>query len=478
MGGTANTVKVGFFAIVGVLLLVVAINAVRDGNLLAMFSGGTSYIVSVRFTGDTIGLQKGMPVKLKGTDVGYLTTTSFSDVNQDVIAELRIDDEVKIYREATLEIREEGLLGERFLAFKYPAQLPAAPLWAEEGHEFVGNTATGLSTLIATANNVLVTLHSLIGDEELRSSITAISDGITDSLGRANLIMENMNSIMMENQGYIGESMANVEAMTDNFLLLSQNLQEASVAVRDLSTDPKNVEQLHAIMANIETTTKNIDSLSAQVNSLLSDPMVQADLKDSVRLLPQVLQETKDTMSGAQETLENLNVLIDSAGGMVDTASWAIEDVSGSISGLSGAASSIETRGSVAVRGADSNKSDSLSGDDSYVGDANFIVGNDRNYVQVGMDNIGDGDDLNLMLGMGDLRGFSFRGGVYRSELGLGASWWDGSGAGADLTWFDLNEPKLNGYGYLPIGDSVNVVIGVDDITDKAVPSVGIGMKF
>lgn len=478
MGGTANTVKVGFFAILGALLLIVAVNSVRDGNLFAMFSGGTSYIVSVRFTGDTIGLQKGMPVKLKGTDVGFLTTTSFSDVNQDVIAELRIDDDEKIYREATLEIREEGLLGERFLAFKYPAQLPAAPLWAEEGHEFVGNTATGLSTLISTANEVLVTLHSLIGDEELRSSITAISDGITDSLGRANVIMENMNEIMMENQDYIGESLVNVEAMSDNFLLLSQNLQEASVAVRDLSTDPKNVEQLHTIMANIEATTKNIDSMSAQVNSLLSDPMVQADIKDSIRLLPQVLQETKDTMSGAQESLEQFNLLLENADGLVDTTSWAIEDVSGSISGLSGAAASIETRGSVNVRGIDSNTSDSFSGDDSYVGDANMAVGVGGNYVQVGMDNIGDGDDFNLMLGVGELRGFSFRGGVYRSELGLGASWWDTKGAGAELTWFDLNNPQLNGYGYLPIGDSVNVVIGVDDITDKAVPSLGLGLKF
>lgn len=105
-------------------------------------------------------------------------------------------------------------------------------------------------------------------------------------------------------------------------------------------------------------------------------------------------------------------------------------------------------------------------------------MGTGKNYVEVGVDNIGAGDDLNLMYGVGDLRGFSFRGGIYRSELGLGASWWDPSGAGAQLTWFDLNEPKLNGYGHVPVGDSVEVVIGVDDITDKATPSVGVGVKF
>ncbi|MEZ5336828.1 MAG: MlaD family protein [bacterium] len=477
MGSGSNALKVGIFAIAAALLLAAAIITVRGGGLAAII-GGSGYFVKVRFTGEAVGLQKGMPVRLKGGDVGYLTETEFASGNQDVIAQLRLDDDVQIYAQATVEIREEGLLGERYLAFIYPEQLPAEPLWAPEGHVFQGSAAMGLANLIESANSVLKSLDSLLGDESLRSSMTQIADGITDSLERVNVIMDNVNGVITENQGYISESMANVEAMSDNFLLLSQNLQEASVAVRDLSTDPKNREQLALIMTNIESTTKNIDGMSNQLNTLLSDPMVQADLKDSVRLMPEVLQETKNTMTGAQETLERLSELLESADGMVNTATWAIEDVSGTIQGVSGIGEGIETRGSLAIRGVDRNTDDRLNGEDVYVGDANFAVGNERNYVQVGIDNIGEGDDLNLMLGMGELRGFSFRAGIYRSELGVGASWWDPAGLGLEATLYDLNDPKLNTYGHIPVGDSVDVLIGVDDLADEAVPTVGLGWKW
>lgn len=478
MGGAANALKVGFFTVAGALLFVAAIATVRGGGMLSLLPGGNNYQVFVVFKGDAIGLQRGIPVKLKGTDIGYLASTEFTEDNQDVIAELQIDKDILLYREATVEIREEGLLGERSLNFNYPDQLPAEPLWAEEGHVFEGVSAVGLATLITTANEVLETLNALLTDEALRDSMTQIADGITESLDRANVIMDNVNNIIIDNQGYITETMANVEAISDNFLLVSQDMQETSVAMRELATDPSNKEQLRSIMASIEASSANIEQMTADVNGILGDPMVQADIKDSLRLMPKVLEETQNTMSGAQDTLENLNLLIESADGMVNTATWAIEDVSGTIQGVTSVGEGIETRGSINVRGIDTNKDDALGGDDVYVGDANFAIGTQDNYVQVGIDNIGEGDDLNLMLGIGALRGFSFRGGIYRSELGLGASWWHGSGAGAEVTWFDLNEPKLNAYGHVPVGDSVNVVIGVDDIADEAVPTVGVGVKF
>ncbi|MCB1219250.1 MAG: MCE family protein [Planctomycetales bacterium] len=477
MGTGSNALKVGIFTIAGALLVMAAIATVRGGGIASIF-GATGYLVKVHFTGEAVGLSKGMPIRLKGSDVGYLAETQFSNENQDVVATLRIDEDIRIYERARVEIREEGLLGERYLSFVYPNELPEQPIWATEDHVFEGSSATGLASLIASANNVLETLDELLSDQSLRDSMTQIADGITDSLDRVNGIMENVDGIIMENQGYIKESMANVEAMSDNFLLLSQNLQEASVAVRDLSTDPKNKEQLSLIMANIESTTKNIDSMSNEINTLLSDPMVQADLKDSVRLMPEVLQETKNTMAGAQETLERLNEVLESADGMVNTATWAIEDVSGTVKGLGGIGEGIQTRGSVDVRGVDLNTDDRLNGDDVYVGDINFAVGNESNYVQVGIDNIGEGDDLNLMLGIGDLRGFSFRAGIHRSELGVGASWWDPAGIGLEATLYDLNDPKFNTYGHIPIGDSVDVVIGVDDLADEAVPTLGLGWKW
>jgi hypothetical protein len=108
----------------------------------------------------------------------------------------------------------------------------------------------------------------------------------------------------------------------------------------------------------------------------------------------------------------------------------------------------------------------------------NLAVGTQGKYLQVGADNIGEANNWNFLLGMGELEGFSVKGGVYRGEMGLGASMRSKGGLGADVMWYDTKDPKLNAYGYIPAGDFVDVVLGVEDLQKDPTASAGIGVKL
>jgi hypothetical protein len=170
--------------------------------------------------------------------------------------------------------------------------------------------------------------------------------------------------------------------------------------------------------------------------------------------------------------------VLDSADGLLNSAGGSIEEVRGKVDSLSAIGESVDVKLGLNVRAVDRDENHRPSEGDDYVGDMNLAVGAQGKYVQVGADNIGGDNNWNFLLGMGGLDGFSVKGGVYRGELGLGASLKSKDGLGADVMWYDTKDPKLNAYGYIPAGDFVDVVVGVEDLQRDPVASAGIGVKL
>jgi hypothetical protein len=114
---------------------------------------------------------------------------------------------------------------------------------------------------------------------------------------------------------------------------------------------------------------------------------------------------------------------------------------------------------------------------DRGVADLNAAVGFKGKYLQAGVDNIGDGGDINLLAGVGSLKGGSARAGVYRGQFGAGLAWYT-QGFGAELTGYDPRDPKLDATGYVSVGDSVDIILGVQDATNTKKVTAGVGVKF
>lgn len=480
MAGMSDAAKTGA-AVLIVIAMLIGLGQLVNGRFMLP---GRSYYVIVRFD-DARGLRIGMPMKLAGLDRGNVENIFIAKAKgakQTAEAKIRVLKDVQLYPDATFTISRDGLIGEKYLQV-IPGEDDQAPV--DEGFEFSGKQDEDITELIAKASQVIESVNTLLAPDELGGTIHDLSASLSESLDKVNGLLEKAGGVFEASEGYVVGSLQNVHAMSANFLAMSKNLEAASITIGKLANDPVYAEKIQGITTDLTCVSASLNHLSSQLDVLVSDPQMQQDAKDSVRLTKETLQEAKATLSRFQQTMDKADGLIDNASGVMDGANGLISDVSGTVgeargkmNQLTNIGNSIDTKASLNVRAVDKNNDRNLSGDDDYVGDINLSLGYGKTYLSAGADNIGAENNWNFLLGYGSLTGLSFRGGVYRGELGMGAAYFLPSGGGAEVMAYDTEQPKLNSYGYVPLGSKAHVVVGIEDLTDEKQATVGMGVDL
>lgn len=464
MEGQGNAFKVGVAVVTAAIILTAGLAFVQS----EVIHRGRTYYVMVRFD-DALGISKGVIVKRAGTDIGEVEDFGLSEDGMHTEAKIRIKDDVELYTSDVFVITQESLLGGSFIAV-YRLDESSREI-ASEGEILYGRRQGGFNEIIEQTSHLIKTVEDMLGPDSLGGAIKDITARLERTLLKVEGLIDDSHAILVENKGYISTSMRNVSAISRNFLTVSQNLEETSLAVKELATDPKNAEAIAAIMADMQETSATVNHLMAEVDALISDPVVQQDIKDSVRLTKETLEEAKTTMVRFQTTLDSVDGLMGEAGGAMDLAKSKMAE-------LEAFGDAIEVRTSLVIRAVDQNNDNSLGNSDYTVGDINAALAFEDTYITLGADNIGQGAKTNFMIGYGSLHGLSFRGGVYRGELGFGGAYYLPGGGGAEITWYDTENPKLNSFGYFPIGKKLKLVVGAEDIVNDAKPSVGLGFEL
>ena len=101
---------VGIFVVFG--LLCVGYMTVKLGKVNIL--GDSSYSLIANFT-SVAGLRIGNPVNILGIDVGRVERIAMDQVNQKAIVEIRIKKGIKVYDDAIVSIKTEGLIGDKYL---------------------------------------------------------------------------------------------------------------------------------------------------------------------------------------------------------------------------------------------------------------------------------------------------------------------------------------------------------------------------
>ena len=472
MGSQAGeTVKVGIAVVIAIALIWGAL-AIFRGEFIG---AGNTYPVSVSFE-RAVGIGKGMSVRLAGSPVGYVESIDFNNDTRRTVAVVRINKGVDIRRDSVAVVSQDGLIDEKYMQIIEPEDASHENI--APGEEITGTSEAGLNDLIANANEVLGGINDLLSEEQLGGLAITLNERLDGTMDRVDAILESADAMLAGNKGFIDGTMQNVYAMSQNLLELSKNLEDASGMVKDLAGDPEYADRFKQMTADLAQTSANVNHLTGQIDSLISDPELQSDAKESVKLTKETLAEAKATLQRFQQTLDNVDVAIEDAQGLMGDAGGLMQDAKGKLDQVSQIGDAVDVKLGMNVRAVDVNRSEDLDESDSYVGDMNLAVGYRDVYLQVGAENIGEENDFNFLMGYGDLEGFSFRGGVYRSELGLGAAYQAPGGWGAQAMWYNTRDPKLNALGYLPIGGGVRLVAGAEDIAGDAQATAGIGVEF
>jgi methyl-accepting chemotaxis protein len=329
-----------------------------------------------------------------------------------------------LYTDDMLVVSQQGLLGETFIAVERVLEHAEDIRVAEEGDMLEGKSQTGLNEMMADADKVLKQLHNVLDPNAVDNTISQLTTGLKDTLDNVNSLLLTISGVVESNEGYVSGSLANVHEMSKNVLAISERLEITSEELAAVLNDPEQHDRFENVLANLEDISTSMTELTAEVNNLVGDPAVQQDLKDSVRLTKETLTEAKDAISQFQETLGHADDVLEGAESLMSTTEGTITDAKSKLDQLEHIGDAVEIKLGLNVRAVDMDDNQSLGNDDVYVGDLNAAVGYEDTYVYFGADDIGEENNFNLMMGYGGLAGLSFRGGVYRGELGLGAAYY------------------------------------------------------
>ena len=289
------------------------------------------------FTGSVSGLGKGGIVKFNGIRVGDVTEIEFvKDDPSRVSAVIKIDPKTPIRSDTRARLEYQGLTGVASIALT-GGKGDAAPLKTPDGK--------GVSTIYAERSDF----------QDLLETAQRLS-------GKADSILNNVDSLLKDNQGQIGDTIKNIQvfskALADNspnvsaFLGavgdMSQRISALSLKLEKLSTDADDLlravdpASINRTVSNIETFTQTVAENKANINSILADTASLAKRLTQTSVSLDIALNSFTDLTKAVDaqrinrSIEGISKLSDTLGaraGDVDTVLRNAADVSNKLTG-------------------------------------------------------------------------------------------------------------------------------------------------
>jgi phospholipid/cholesterol/gamma-HCH transport system substrate-binding protein len=209
------------------------------------------YDISIRFD-SAAGLYPSAPVLLNGVVVGAVKQVVLDGAQGGVIVSVEIRDDVRIRADA-LPMVARSLLGETAIEFTRGS----AKEFLEAGAEIVGQGAP----------------DPMVAVQRLEARASAALELLGETGAEWKLVARNLNSLMDTNRGHF------------------------DVVVE------RAAESLHQLTITLQTTQKMV----AAANKIVSDPASQQALQETLIAMPELVQETRQTIAATRSAIDNIN---------------------------------------------------------------------------------------------------------------------------------------------------------------------------
>ncbi|MBN1571791.1 MAG: MCE family protein [Deltaproteobacteria bacterium] len=223
MDSKYTEIKVGIFVIVGIAILTVITLFVGEYK----FKVRKGYALDAEFK-NVAGLDMNGPVRLAGVEVGSVTDIGLTTDGKKAKITMDIDPDVEIYRDAKVELKSYGALGEKFVMI-YP-----------------GNPDTGRLESGETITDVIpeVDLNDVMRNvQEISDDIKDMSGNLSDVLGSD------------ETKKDLKEIIANIKSSTENLSNITTKLNSGNGTIGKLINDD-------TIYNDVKTSTKALKDVA------------------------------------------------------------------------------------------------------------------------------------------------------------------------------------------------------------------------
>lgn len=262
---------------------------------------------------DGSGLKEKAKVKLKGVDIGYVETIVLQ--NNDVIANLLINEGVTIPDNSIITLNQDSLLGGKFLDIK-PGDsdkmlAPNMLLEKEMRQSSIADASTAADQAFSEIAYLIQDIRDIFksgGKDDIQTSLRNIRE-FTDLLA----------SINKEDNATIHEIIDNTNAMVSN---LDGTINKFGTMSEEYTQVAQTInEDLPKIMKKLDSITTYLNNVGATLDSRLPgamDKFVQLEdnlnntIEDKDSQLNKTLTSVDGFFAGGTETMEKIDKYLDS----------------------------------------------------------------------------------------------------------------------------------------------------------------------
>ena len=285
-------IKVGFLAVLGIMMSVFSYNYLKGINL---FDKNRKFTVKYE---KVDGLSVSNPVTMNGFKIGKVQKINFNSKNtRELLVDIIIDNDVIFPKTSLAELYETGLIGGKAIAiipdYKNDSTIAIdgdylkgviKPGLTELVNQILPQVQLQIEAVMKNAEIVLQNINTLFDDEtkkELKSSIEDFS---------------NLTSSLSETSDEISELIAN---NTENLTNSLSDFRSASNNIKSI-TDSLNSDDIKSITTNLNSLVNNLNSITTSLKNsegtagkLINDKSIYDNLENASNQLNRLIEDIK-----------------------------------------------------------------------------------------------------------------------------------------------------------------------------------------
>ncbi|OAG27177.1 MlaD family protein [Thermodesulfatator autotrophicus] len=333
---SATEIKVGIFVLI--TLLALGYLSLQLGEEKIFTKKG--YPVKAVFE-NVSGLVEGARVEMAGVEIGRVANISLA--NGKALVEMRIQEGIKISKDAQAAIRTKGVLGDRYVEIKQgqakaylsPGEMIAktvTPMDLDQILTEIGPAFKDIREITAGIKEVLLseevrtnfkqmsidirqaaqafrevneklakgegTLGKLIADDKLYYKLESIADNLNQAAEKINYGNGTLAKLLNQDDLYLQleQTIDDLNQTTQTLKKLAQRVEAGEGTLGKLLTDDELYNQLNEAVKSLNMVAQKLSSGEGTLGKLLTDDSLYLDLKKTIRNVNQAAVGLQEQM--------------------------------------------------------------------------------------------------------------------------------------------------------------------------------------
>lgn len=288
----SKEIKVGFLALIGVMMSVFSYNYLKGINL---FEKNRKFTVKYE---KVDGLSASNPVTLNGFKIGKVQKINFNPNNtRELLVDIIIENDVLFPKTSLAELYETGLIGGKAIAiipdYKNDSTIASdgdllkgviKPGLTELVNQILPQVQLQIEALIKNAEIVLGNINTLFDEEtkqELRSSIQDFSN-LTKNLSETS---DEISNLIVNNSENLTNTISELSKASSNIRTISDSISEEEVL--------KIASNLNELVSNLNTITRSLKDSEGTAGQLINDKSIYKNLENATNELNILIEDIK-----------------------------------------------------------------------------------------------------------------------------------------------------------------------------------------